>query len=133
VVYAGAVMVLFLFIIMLLDTQTRHRPRFSPLNLLAALAALALLSAAAGWLAYQFHLGVKAPALTAAVEMPPEGNPLGYATDAKAYGFGLFTRYMLPFQVTGFLLLISMVGIIVLSKRSLAPPDSPAKDAAKNG
>jgi len=62
------------------------------------------------------------PAATAyAEEAPPdlkEDQPaLPYSTKAKTFGYGLFTKYMLPFQVTGVLLLIAMVGVIVLSKR----------------
>ena len=44
-------------------------------------------------------------------------NPMEYATASRSFGYGLFTKYMLPFQVTGFLLLIAMIGVIVLSKR----------------
>jgi len=118
-VYAGAVMVLFLFIIMLLDTRERNRPRLGGFNLFAGVVSLILLAAGAAWLAHQFPLSV---APQAAPLMPPDDNPLAYATSAKAFGYGLFTRYMLPFQVTGFLLLIAMVGVIVLSKRPAAPP-----------
>ena len=42
---------------------------------------------------------------------------LPYSTKAKTFGYGLFTKYMLPFQVTGILLLVAMVGVVVLSKR----------------
>ena len=38
-------------------------------------------------------------------------------TDIKPYAYELFTRYLLPVQVIGFLLLIAMIGVIVLSKR----------------
>jgi NADH-quinone oxidoreductase subunit J len=114
-VYAGAVMVLFLFIIMLLDPQTSLRARFTAPNLVAGLLALLTLAAGAGWLARQSPATLvalpPAPGLSAAADH------LGYGTAARAYGYGLFTRYLLPFEITGFLLLIAMVGIIVLSKR----------------
>ena len=48
----------------------------------------------------------------AATLHPAEGVNL------KAFGYELFTTYLLPMQVTGFLLLISMVGVIVLSKKA---------------
>ena len=38
-------------------------------------------------------------------------------TDIKLYAYQLFTTYLLPVQVMGFLLLIAMLGVIVLSKR----------------
>jgi NADH-quinone oxidoreductase subunit J len=60
-----------------------------------------------------------------APNMPTDANPMGFATESKAFGYGLFTRYLLPFQVAGFLLLIAMVGIIVLSKRPPAGGDDP--------
>ena len=53
----------------------------------------------------------------AVAAMPESGDPMDNATSPKAYGWGLFSKYMLPVQVTGFLLLIAMVGVIVISKR----------------
>jgi NADH-quinone oxidoreductase subunit J len=35
----------------------------------------------------------------------------------SAFGFGLFTKYMLPLQIAGFMLLAAMVGVIILSKK----------------
>jgi NADH-quinone oxidoreductase subunit J len=113
-------MVLFLFIIMLLDTSGRHRPIVHGFDLLFGLVGLILLVVGAMWLAGQYPVTVTPPAV--APQMPPMENPLAFATTAKAFGYGLFTRYLLPVEVTGFLLLIAMVGIIVLSKR-LAPPE----------
>jgi NADH-quinone oxidoreductase subunit J len=123
VVYAGAVMVLFLFIIMLLDTQARERVRFGRADIVAGAVAFICLAFGAVWLARHYPVGVTPPPAPA---MPPSDNPLAYATSAKAFGYGLFTRYLLPFQVTGFLLLIAMVGVILLSNR-LPPPDSGVK------
>jgi NADH-quinone oxidoreductase subunit J len=36
----------------------------------------------------------------------------------KSFGYGLMTKYMLPLQISGFLLLAAMVGVIVLSKNN---------------
>jgi NADH-quinone oxidoreductase subunit J len=113
VVYAGAVMVLFLFIIMLLDTTAR-RIHVTEMNLVVGVAALIALAGGAIWLAHQYPNVAELPAIQ---QLPTDQAPLAYATAAKTFGFGLFTRYMLPFQVAGFLLLIAMVGVIVLSKR----------------
>ena len=49
------------------------------------------------------------------------GDSLLFSTSLKNFGYGLFTKYMLPIQVAGFLLLAAMVGVIVLSKKSLTP------------
>ena len=42
---------------------------------------------------------------------------LALSTSVKNFGFGLMTKYMLPLQISGFLLLAAMVGVIVLSKK----------------
>ncbi|MEM9226532.1 MAG: NADH-quinone oxidoreductase subunit J [Verrucomicrobiota bacterium] len=117
-VYAGAVMVLFLFIIMLLDVERASKIRPSVLTLAASLVAFGLLVVGIGTL----FLGGDAP--TSAMQPVPEipmadgsDNPMEYATASRSFGYGLFTKYMLPFQVTGFLLLSAMIGVIVLSKR----------------
>lgn len=127
IVYAGAVMVLFLFIIMLLDTTARHRLRLSEINLVFVCAVLVALVGGALWLAHQYPI---APAPTPAVvpALPNDQQPLAYASASKAMGYGLFTRYMLPFEVAGFLLLIAMVGVIVLSKRPSAEGESTSGD-----
>ena len=103
-VYAGAVAALFLFIIMLLNTDAKPKP-FSKPSLLAATVAGALL--AVGVLAFY-----KQPELTAAA---PAVEPVG--ASLKGYAYQLFTTYLLPVQIVGFLLLIAMLGVIVLSKK----------------
>jgi len=125
IVYAGAVMVLFLFIIMLLDTTARQRLRISEINFVVVCAVLVALVGGALWLAHQYPAVGELPKVEA---MPTDQAPMAYATASKAFGFGLFTRYMLPFQVAGFLLLIAMVGVIVLSKRPPSDEDSPPGD-----
>ena len=47
------------------------------------------------------------------------GDNLVFSTSVKSFGFGLFSKYMLPIQVAGFLLLAAMVGVIILSKRAV--------------
>ncbi|MGB0409285.1 MAG: NADH-quinone oxidoreductase subunit J [Opitutales bacterium] len=117
-VYAGAVMVLFLFIIMLLDVDQdgssylKDRMTLAGATMGFALLAMLIVSAFAGGV----HL--PEPAL-----LPVEANPGGegpgipFTTSAKSFGYSLFTKYMLPFQVTGFLLLAAMIGVIVVSKK----------------
>ncbi|MGB0743546.1 MAG: NADH-quinone oxidoreductase subunit J, partial [Opitutales bacterium] len=53
------------------------------------------------------------------VELNPTGdnNGIPFTTSPKSFGYSLFTKYMLPFQVTGFLLLAAMIGVIVVSKK----------------
>lgn len=125
-VYAGAVMVLFLFIIMLLDMDEGEDLRTRTIPSMAAMVMGGLLLVTVlGFFKGKFDGPLppiqEPPAATAyATEAPnlQETQPaLPYSTKAKTFGYGLFTKYMLPFQVTGVLLLIAMVGVIVLSKR----------------
>lgn len=106
-VYAGAVVVLFLFIIMLFDVQggdSRRPHRW--MATAAGVIAFALL--ATGVLSLARHAGLPAPGLA--------GAPAGGAT-LKDFGYQLFTTYLLPVQVTGFLLLLAMLGVTVLSRK----------------
>ena len=104
-VYAGAVVALFLFIVMLLDMQGGQRPPFKRAALIASTAATALL--AVGVLSLH-HRG-QVPEVAA--------NSPAIGADLKLYAYQLFTTYLLPVQVIGFLLLIAMLGVIVLSKK----------------
>mgnify|MGYP002017145214 FL=1 len=119
-VYAGAVMVLFLFVIMLLDVAKSERVYPCPLSIIASLACFAAL------LFGVYVLFTSPETLKSIHNTPPEvgpmpniEDPMSFATSARSYGYGLFTKYMLPFQVAGFLLLVAVVGIILISKRSL--------------
>ena len=111
-VYAGAVMVLFLFVIMLLDVDERERAQPK------------LLVAAAGLVATGVVLAVLLHSASVGATNPPEvgaeptsENPLAFVKGAKAFGYALLTKYMLPVQVAGFLLLVAMVGGILLGRR----------------
>ena len=101
-VYAGAVVALFLFIIMLLDTTPGAQKPFGKLSLAAAVLGGALLLVGA------HTVGINAPEVT---EVPAQVPTL------KNYAELLFTTYLLPVQVVGFMLLIAMLGVIVLSKK----------------
>jgi NADH-quinone oxidoreductase subunit J len=104
-VYAGAVVVLFLFIVMLLDVKDEKRRSFRPVTAVASVLALLLMVGAVYMIFSPRNLNSgEAPAVAT-------GSSL------KAYGEQLFTTYLLPMQVTGFLLLIAMIGVIVLSKQ----------------
>ena len=113
-VYAGAVVALFLFIIMLLDVQGKSAVTFKRLSTVAAVIAAGLLAVGICSFATRGHLDAPNPSYTSAV-----GAAL------KPYAYQLFTTYLLPVQIMGFLLLIAMLGVIVLSKKA----DS--KEAAK--
>jgi NADH-quinone oxidoreductase subunit J len=101
-VYAGAVVALFLFIIMLLDTTPGTQKPFGKFSMLGAVLGGALLLVGAQMVGLN-------TAKTAAVTTA--------APTLKHYAELLFTTYLLPVQVVGFMLLIAMLGVIVLSKK----------------
>lgn len=107
-VYAGAIMVLFLFVIMLLNLA--ELPSLGEVNWKAVLAFVAgtLLVAQ---LAYLLADGMNAlPARTIGVESVLTGLPRVIALD-------MFTRYVIPVQVTGILLLVATIGAVMLAKK----------------
>lgn len=102
-VYAGAVAALFLFIVMLLDTHGAPRP-LKRLTVVASTAAAALLAVGV--------LTIHERANLAAAAAAPAAVP-----SLKDYASQLFSTYLLPVQIVGFLLLIAMLGVIVLSRK----------------
>ena len=107
-VYAGAVMVLFLFIIMLLDLHTATRRPFRPATVLGGLVIALLFVGQLLAVLAAFPEGSRAaPALS------------GPVNDVQSVGHVLFTTYNLPFQIIAVLILVATVGVVVLSKRKL--------------
>ena len=113
-VYAGAIVALFLFIVMLLDTKGEARPTLHRLPLVARVLAVGLLLAGVA----SFYVRGRLPSPDLAT-VPATGAAL------KLYAYQLFTIYLLPVQVLGFLLLIAMLGVIVLSKKYERGEDTP--------
>ena len=111
-VYAGAVVALFLFIIMLLDMQGGQSWRPRAASVVAGAAAAALLMTGLDLLAVRGRLGGG----------PPVGHLVG--SSLKLYSYQLFTTYLLPVQIVGFLLLAAMLGVIVLSRRYAGSEDA---------
>lgn len=110
-VYAGAIMVLFLFVIMLLNlTALPHLRDFDWRRGLAFVLGMAVLAQ----LVYIVALGLDAlpkPAVS------PEQTAL--TGSARAIGLELFTIYALPFEVIGILLLVATIGAVLLARRRL--------------
>ncbi len=113
-VYAGAVMVLFLFIIMLLDLRAEQARR---LNFLALPIGLVLS------VSFAFLIGKAALASTLGalplIPLTPQGEGSQSIDDVREVGQILFTQFNLPFQIVGALLLVATIGVVVLSKREL--------------
>jgi len=107
-VYAGAVMVLFLFVIMLLSIGDEHlvKEKHKAMQLVGAGGAVALVA-------------VIANAVVTAVEgrsWAAVGPDFG---TVKAVGRVLFTQYLLPFEATSLLLLVAIVGAVVVAKERI--------------
>ena len=107
IVYAGAVLVLFLFVIMLQGTGAEELPlnkRFSPGHVFFSGAA------AAAFLGLLVFILLK---------NMPSALTSGFAGDTHTFGISLFQDYLLPFELTSLLLLIGVFAAV-----SLAKPDS---------
>jgi NADH-quinone oxidoreductase subunit J len=110
IVYAGAIMVLFVFVIMLLNAGSEGRPKI-PRRVWAPWAGLPLLFLFVGLMAYVVQ-----------AVLPPSGEVTFGGFDggsAQAIGNRLFTIYLLPFEVTSILILIAIVGAIVLARKEI--------------
>jgi NADH-quinone oxidoreductase subunit J len=106
-VYAGAVMVLFLFVIMLISLGDEHLfpSRKTAMQYLGVLGAVALFS-------------VLVAAIGKATLGPMREVPASFGT-VKAVGAVLFTDYLLPFEATSLLLLVAIVGAVVVAKERI--------------
>ena len=131
VVYVGAVAVLFLFVVMMLDVDfVEMREGFLdylPIGGFIGIILLAeLLTVLAGW--------VIAPEVAANLPEPIE--PASLVSNTEAIGRILYTRYIYFFQAAGMILLLAMVGAIVLTLRHKpnvkrqSVPDQVARDPA---
>lgn len=108
-VYAGAIMVLFLFIIMLLDLKTEERRRLP----VAAAITAALVAGAFG-----ACLGLVVNRTGAKGMAMPE-LAAGPVQDVNAIGQVIYSEYTFPLQVVAVILLVATIGVVVLSKRQL--------------
>jgi NADH-quinone oxidoreductase subunit J len=108
IVYAGAIMVLFVFVIMLLNAGTERK---LPRRLWVKFAGIPLLAVFIGIAAFVIQRmlpvteGVKFGAMT-------HGNP-------QEIGRALFQVYVLPFEVTSVLILIAIIGAVVLASKEI--------------
>jgi len=117
-VYAGAIVVLFLFVIMLLNVQQEegaHARRGAQL-VMAILGAIVFLGMF--WLAYRQTTLPATQPLTATTEL----------VSLKGLARALFTDYLLPFEIVGLLLLVAVIGATVAARRPGSETSSPQDD-----
>jgi NADH-quinone oxidoreductase subunit J len=107
-VYAGAIMVLFLFVIMLLGAEAiPGRPDWRKFVLPVVLA---------GILAVEATYLLVTRARPEGEVLPPDAA-VNTMDNLRGLGTALFSDYLLPFEVTSILLLVAMVGAIILSRK----------------
>jgi NADH-quinone oxidoreductase subunit J len=112
IVYAGAIMVLVVFVIMLLNVEEEVR---TPVRLHYLIPVGVLLAAVlVGEAAFMLQLGNTPRAAL----VPPAANDVGLTA---SIGTGMFTKYLLPFEVTSVLLLMALVGALTLARQGRTP------------
>ena len=110
IVYVGAVAVLFLFVVMMLDIDFAELKgelaRYLPLGLVIAAVLLTVLGMSfAGWITADGAADLRAAPI------------VDNTWNTNAIGAVLYDRYFLPFQLSGLILLVAMIGAIVLTLR----------------
>jgi NADH-quinone oxidoreductase subunit J len=108
VVYAGAIMVLFVFVIMLLNAGTEKKMAVRPLGKYLGAPLLLLFF---GMIAYTIQ------------QILPASSPVVFGSfqggTPAEIGRSLFTVYLLPFEVTSILILVALIGAIVLARKEV--------------
>jgi len=108
IVYAGAIMVLFVFVIMLLNAGVEERTNWSTIaKYVGVPLALILLLEIAHWL---FHAPIGA-AIANGAGAPPQ------AVSTTELSLALFQQYLFPFEATSILILIAILGALVLARK----------------
>ena len=108
-VYAGAIMVLFLFVIMLLGAEGLPKSEVLPWQKPLAIGLSVLLFAEAAYLLVTKSRPVG--------NVLPPAEAVNATENLQQLGIALFRDYLLPFEVVSILLLVAMVGAIVLTKK----------------
>jgi len=113
-IYAGAIMVLFLFVIMLLGSEVLPKAKVLPWQRPLAIVLTVILLAEAGLLLFQ--------RLQLTVGLANPDASVNTTAALQDLANTLFNQYLLPFEVTSVLLLVAMVGVIVLTKKEKGEP-----------
>ena len=112
VLYVGGIMVLFLFVIMLVNLDEAAKERQFNRQWLVALAATALVGAEIGYFLYRGAGAFRIAETAAATITPVLGN-------TEMVADSLFHDYLLPFEIASLLLLVAVVGSVVMAKKRI--------------
>jgi len=126
IVYAGAIVVLFLFVIMLLGVDRLENLEVEPLKGQRPIAIFLGLTA----MAQLVFLG---GAQWASGAPPVAGAADGEGGNVATLARSLFTRYLYAFELTSLLLVIAVVGAVLLSRRQTGPESHPGTDQSGTG
>lgn len=121
-VYAGAIMVLFIFVIMLLNLRPDDLTpaRITPARVLGAVAAVFVVTR----LSMMLVPGVQAPPadISQPLASAIQSEAVAYGT-VKHVGQALFSHFLVPFELLSLVLLVAIIGAVVLARKPLAPAD----------
>ena len=123
IVYAGAILVLFLFVIMLLNLRSTA-DLGNPSTALSRLTKLIL----AGLMFVEFVFIIRAVFMGFVAGNLSVGSPASEFGSVKSVSMLLFTKYLYPFELTGVLMLIAVVGAVVIAKKETGD-DEPADES----
>jgi NADH-quinone oxidoreductase subunit J len=112
VLYVGGIMVLFLFVIMLVNLDVAAKQRQFNRQWLVALAAVAVVAVEIGYFMYRGSGSIH----IADVQMPGAAAGLG---NTEMVADSLFGEYLLPFEIASILLLVAVVGSVVMAKKRI--------------
>ncbi len=110
VVYAGAILVLYLFVVMLLSikSEERYHSQLPVAGLLGVMLCTEVIL-----LFIQSRTGAPAPA---------EADPIAGPGNTEMIGEALYSTYLFPFEVASLILLVAMIGAIILAKKDINEP-----------
>jgi NADH-quinone oxidoreductase subunit J len=112
VLYVGGIMVLFLFVIMLVNLDQAAKERQFNKQWTIALVAVAAVGAQVGYFLYKGKDGFRIAAAVA------PGTPAGLG-NVEQVANSLFSEYLLPFEIASILLLVAVVGSVVMAKKRI--------------
>ena len=115
IVYAGAILVLYLFVVMLLNVKREEN--FNKQGVVAMFLGFVLLAEA-------LLLGISRGFLIASPSAPSPAEPGASVGNTESIGEVLYSTYLFPFEIASLILLVAMVGAVILTKKGIMEPKS---------
>ena len=110
IVYAGAIMVLIIFVIMLLNVRSEAAKRFTHAGVIGSIVGVLLLVITYYFLNHSSLTGARGGLDSAII------NQVGHT---ELIGRALYTDFLLPFEITSILLLVAIIGAVILTKKKI--------------